>query len=236
MTIAGQLFEQRNWQNLGDYLREEFGLNEWRKICANLTLTFAFPKIDFVMSTPDRFVADTLQNINNRTILERWDELNFPDGWLVAGCLFQTVWNLKSQRNPEDSIKDYDLFYFDSLHTTDTAEQQIQARAEHVLRDLDIKIEVSNQARVHLWYESYFGRPYEALRSCTDGIDRFLIPSTCVGIRPGELYVPNGFELIYDGVLTLNPLTPYRDLFQQKAASYQERWPWLKIVAPDLES
>lgn len=88
MTIAGQLFEQRNWQNLGDYLREEFGLNEWRKICANLTLTFAFPKIDFVMSTPDRFVADTLQNINNRTILERWDELNLPDGWLVAGCLF----------------------------------------------------------------------------------------------------------------------------------------------------
>ena len=45
MTIAGQLFEQRNWQNLGDYLREEFGLNEWRKIYANLTLTFAFQRL-----------------------------------------------------------------------------------------------------------------------------------------------------------------------------------------------
>jgi hypothetical protein len=71
------------------------------------------------MPTPERFVADVLQNINNRTILERWDDLNLPDGWLVAGCLFQTVWNLQAQRNPEDSIKDYDLFYFDPSSTTD---------------------------------------------------------------------------------------------------------------------
>jgi hypothetical protein len=82
-----------------------------------------------------------------------------------------------------------------------------------------------------LWYESYFGRPYEALRSSCEGIDRFLIPATCVGLRPGGLYAPNSLDLIYDGVLALNPLTPHRELFQQKAESYQARWPWLRIVA-----
>lgn len=185
------------------------------------------------MFTPDRFVADVLQNINNRTILERWDELGISDCWLVAGCLFQTVWNLQAQRAPEDSIKDYDLFYFDPSVTTDIAEQKVQAHVDRVLHDLDIKIEVTNQARVHLWYESYFGHPYEALSSSSDGIDRFLIPATCVGVRPGELYAPNNLDLIYDGVLALNPLTPYRDLFQQKAESYQARWPWLQIIAQD---
>ena len=183
------------------------------------------------MPMPERFVADIQKNINNRTILERWDDLDLPDAWLVAGCLFQTVWNLQAQRNPEDSIKDYDLFYFDPSSTSDTAEQKVQAHADHVLRDLGIKVEVTNQARVHLWYQSYFGHPYNALRSSSEGIDRFLIPATCVGVRPDELYAPNELGLIYDGILGLNPLTPHRDLFQQKAESYQVRWPWLKILA-----
>lgn len=181
----------------------------------------------------ERFTTDILRNTNNRTILERWENLALPDGWLVAGCLFQTVWNLQARRAPAESIKDYDLFYFDPVNTTEAAEQQVQARADHVFRDLGIKIEVTNQARVHLWYESYFGHPYKALRSSSDGIDRFLIPATCIGIRPGELYAPNGLDLVYDGVLTLNPLTPYRDLFQLKAESYRARWPWLRIAMPD---
>lgn len=111
------------------------------------------------MPTPERFVADVLQNSNNRTILERWDDLNLPDGWLVAGCLFQTVWNLQAQRNPEDSIKDYDLFYFDPSSTTDGAEQKMQAHADRVLRDLGIRIEVTNQARVHLLVRVIFRSP-----------------------------------------------------------------------------
>lgn len=177
----------------------------------------------------DRFLADVLRNTHNRAILERWDELALPDGWLVAGCLFQTVWNVQSGCAPEAAIKDYDLFYFDPLDKTEAGERCVQERTEKVLNDLGIRVEATNQARVHLWYESYFGRPYEQLRSAKDGIDRFLIPATCVGVRPGEIYAPNGLELIYDGLLTSNPKTPYRDLFERKAASYQARWPWLVI-------
>ena len=181
----------------------------------------------------ERFIADILQNSHNRAILERWEDLALADGWLVAGCLFQTVWNLHARRAPEASIKDYDLFYFDASNTSEAAEQAIQARATQVLRDLGVKIEVTNQARVHLWYESYFGQPYEALHSSAEGIDRILIPATCVGIRPGELYAPNGLNLVYAGVLTFNPLIPHLELFQRKAESYRARWPWLQIVMPE---
>lgn len=178
----------------------------------------------------DRFLADILTNRHNRAILDRWSDLALPDGWLVAGCLFQTVWNLRDGRPPEAGIKDYDLFYFDAGDTSEAGERRVQAHAEAVLGDLGVTVEASNQARVHLWYEAYFGQACGPLRSARDGIDRFLVPATCVGVRPGELYAPNGLAVLYDGVLAMNPLTPHLDLFERKAASYRARWPWLRVV------
>lgn len=179
-----------------------------------------------------KFIRDILRNANNREILDRWQSLDLPDGWLVAGCLFQTVWNLRSGRAPEADIKDYDLFYFDASDLSAATEQQRQADVQGQLADLGITVEVVNQARVHTWYEAYFGHPYAALHSSREGIERFLVASTCVGVRPGELYAPYGLDILYDGLVTMNPLSPYRDLFDRKAASYQARWPWL-TVAPD---
>ena len=181
----------------------------------------------------ERFRGDILANRNNRAILDRWADLGLPDGWLVAGCLFQTVWNLQAGRPPESDIKDYDLFYFDAADLGEVAERAMQARAEAVLGDLGIQVEVINQARVHLWYEKDFGRAYAPLESSRAGIERFLVPCTCVGVRPGETVAPYGLEALYRGELAMNPLVPHRDLFERKAASYRARWPALTIVDPD---
>lgn len=178
-----------------------------------------------------RFRNDVLTNRNNRVILERWAALDLPDSWLVAGCLFQTVWNRQAGRAPEADIKDYDLFYFDNADLSENGERDVQARVNRLFADLGVPIEATNQARVHTWYESYFGRPYPALDSASGGIDRFLMPATCVGIRPDAIYAPHGLGMLYEGVLTSNPLTPHLDLFEQKAASYWARWPWLRVVS-----
>jgi uncharacterized protein len=181
----------------------------------------------------EHFVRDVLANRFNKAILERWDDLALPDGWLVAGCLFQSVWNLRSGARPEAQIKDYDLFYFDGTDLSEQAEREVQSRVDGVLGDLGVIAEAKNQARVHLWYPEHFGFPYPQLRSAKEGIDRFLIPATCVGLRPGqagwEVYAPNGLPLLYDGVLAPNPLTNHRVLFEDKARSYRARWPWLRV-------
>jgi hypothetical protein len=179
----------------------------------------------------ERFVADVLSNRHNRAILERWSELALPDGWLVAGCLCQTVWNLRDGRGPEDGIKDYDLFYFDAADLGEAAERRTQERVQAVLGDLGVRLDTRNQARVHLWYEARFGHPYAALRDACEGIERFPVASTCVGLRPGEVHAPNGLALLYEGVLTPNPRLPHDDLFEGKAASYRARWPWLEMRA-----
>lgn len=178
------------------------------------------------------FVADILTNPNNTQILARWHDLSLPDSWLVAGCLFQTVWNRLSGKPPQTAIKDYDIFYFDATNDSAEAEQACQEAANALFHDLHIKVEVCNQARVHHWYESYFGYPYPQLHNSQQGIDRFLIPSTCVGINPDAVYAPHGFEALYQGILSLNPLTPHRALYDSKANSYQQRWPWLRRLEP----
>jgi len=98
------------------------------------------------------FVVQVLSNPANRAILQRLPALGLPDAWLVAGCLFQTVWNL------------------------------------------GVTLEVKNQARVHTWYEARFGSPYSPLHSATEGIDRFLVDGTCVGLQAHadglRLYAP----------------------------------------------
>jgi len=180
----------------------------------------------------DRFLRDVLTNRNNREILAHWKELDLRDGWLVAGCLFQTVWNLRSGLPPEAQIKDYDLFYFDGADLSPEAEALVQGHVDRVLAGLGVVIEVKNQARVHLWYQEHFGHPYPRLTCTTDGINRFLILSTCLGIRPAgdgyEIYAPNGLDLVYEGVLSPNPLVDHRQLYLAKARSYGDRWPWLQ--------
>lgn len=198
------------------------------------------------MRSPPAFTRDILLNPNNRALLARWPALGLPgsDAWLVAGCLFQTVWNLLGGQPADRHIKDYDLFYFDPGDLSADAQRGVQARVDAAVADLGIAVEAVNQARVHLWYASHFGMPYPRLASARDGIDRFLVLGTCVGVRPRddamaphapdgglELYAPHGLALLYDGLLTPNPLTPHRALYEAKVASYRARWPWLRVAA-----
>ena len=179
------------------------------------------------------FATHVASNPVNRAILSRWGRLDLPGSWLVAGCLFQTVWNVQAGLKPESGIKDYDVFYFDSSDLSETAEAQAQALAESALGDLGVTVEVANQARVHLWYPAHFGYPYPALASAEEGISRFLVRETCVGVRPRQWHAPYGLSGLYAGTLTPNPLTPYAELFAKKVASYKARWTWLKVEHTD---
>ncbi len=186
-------------------------------------------------ATTERFVQDALENRHNRVILERLPSLALPDAWLVAGCLFQTVWNLHAGQPPESGIKDYDLFYFDAGDLSEAAEARVGDRVAECFHDLGVEIEAKNQARVHTWYRDWFGHDYPALASAQDGIRRFLVPCTCVGLQPraGQapvLFAPYGLDDLYAGILRPNPLIDHRELFRAKAHSYRARWPWLQTI------
>jgi len=183
----------------------------------------------------EEFVGHAKRNRANREILARLPELAIPHAFLVAGCIFQTIWNITSGRTPDNDIKDYDIFYFDDSDLSWEAEDGVIRRCSELFADLGVVVEARNQARVHLWYEHRFGVAYPRLTSTEDGIDRFLIPATCVGLRPGrddtiELYAPYGLDDLYAGILRPNPINDQPRLFKAKVASYRARWPWLRVM------
>ena len=182
-----------------------------------------------------RFVQDALRNRCNAVLLERLPELALPDAWLVGGCLFQTVWNGLAGRPPQAGIRDYDIFYFDAGDLSKAGEDAINQRAQQAFGELGVQLELKNQARVHTWYEAWCGRPCPPLHQACEGINRFLVGSTSVGLRQVgghiQVHAPYGLDDLYQGILRPNPSVDHGPLYADKARDYQARWPWLR--SPD---
>jgi len=185
--------------------------------------------------TTERLIDIAMTNPANAEILKRLPALGLNQCMLTAGCLFQAVWNHQAERPVAWGIKDYDVFYFDEDVSWEAENDVIQAAGE-LFHDLDVSIEIKNQARVHVWYGERFGGAYPQLNSAKEGVDRYLIAGTCIGVEvlTGEVYAPYGLSDVEEGLLRINPVNFQRHLFEQKARSYQARWPWLKILDPDI--
>ena len=191
------------------------------------------------MNTSD-FLAAALRNPVNEAIADELFRQALPDAWIVSGCLVQTVWNVLTARPVDYGIDDYDIFYFNP-DTSWQAEDAVIRGLRDSLARLGVKIEVRNQARVHLWYQEKHGLPYPALRCSTQGIDRFLTTTTQVGIRRNQnghdVYAPNGFEDIAAMIVRPNPGPNFSaDLFAAKAARWKTLWPEITVLEAIAES
>lgn len=181
--------------------------------------------------TGDDLLRSVRRNPVNATIISRLPELGTAQTHLVAGALFQTVWNVLSGQDPQAQILDYDVFYWDDDLSSE-AEDRVIRRAARIFGDLDVRVEIRNQARVHLWFPQHTGLERPPLRSVCDGIDQFLAVCTCVGIDArGGVYTPYGLADLAAGRLRLNGRNHTPQLFGAKMASYVCRWPWLQVVA-----
>ena len=182
----------------------------------------------------DRFVELVLRNDINRAVLERGHELELPDWWLVAGAVFQTVWNVIDGRDPRAGISDYDLFYFDAGDLSWEAEDAAIQHAAELFSDLDAVIEVRNEARVHLWYEEHFGVPGSRFTSSRDAVDHFASTTCCYALTrnragPIEVYAPHGYADLFDQRVHPNPLHAPRDVYEHKTARWLDEWPGLLV-------
>lgn len=178
--------------------------------------------------SPDAFRQLALSNPINAVLLQRLPALGLADVWLVAGCLYQAVWNQRAGLPADWGVKDYDIFYVDP-DTSWEAEDQAIRRAVTLFADLGVIVELRNQARVHLWYPQRFGRSIAPIPSGRAGIDGFLVECTCVGLSPdGGFYAPYGLDDLAAGILRPNPRTPDPVQYALKTASYRARWPFLR--------
>lgn len=184
----------------------------------------------------DAFRAALSKNDILIEVLNRAATLDLPGWYLASGCLFQTVWNVVTGRPPAEGIKDYDLFYFDGTGTSwDAEDANIQA-ASAVFADLPADIEVRNQARVHLWYETKFGTPCPPHHCTEDGIDTFIATTCCLGIRlerstsRWRIYAPHGLSDVFNLIVRPNPILATSWIYDTKTTRWQHQWPNLKVL------
>src|SRR3984893_11284095 len=107
--------------------------------------------------------------------------IRLPEWRLVAGCLYQTVWNVLTGRPRGTGIQDYDLIYFDNHDLSWEAEDLVIRRVAGAASDCVGPVEVRNQARVHLWFEDRFGVPAPRLSSADEALQRYASVVHAVG-------------------------------------------------------
>jgi hypothetical protein len=170
-------------------------------------------------------------------------ELGLPQWRLVAGCLYQTVWNVLTGRPRGTGIKDYDVIYFDDRDLSWEAENRVIGRVAAATRGGVGPVEVRNQARVHLWFERRFGCRYPALATADEALVRYASVVHAVGVRleaDGRLGIaaPFGLDDLFEMVIRPNPVLDNRVSLGEKARRAQRIWPevtvlpWAEIGAP----
>jgi hypothetical protein len=93
------------------------------------------------------FRAVLLRNHTLAEVLTRAAVLALPGWYLVAGCLYQTVWNVTTGQPPEVGILDYDLAYFDGSDLSWQAEDAVILAGQEFFGDLPAPVQIRNQAR-----------------------------------------------------------------------------------------
>ncbi len=166
-------------------------------------------------------------------VLSRWPDIGLPNGWLAAGAVAQTIWNVAHRYPPEANIRDIDLVYFDADDLSAEAEAANEARIRDLFADLGIAMDVKNEARVHLWYPAKFGHSIAPYGSAEEAIATFPTTSTAVGVRPRgphfDICAPFGLDDLFGLLIRPNKAQITQAIYEAKVARWRLYWPELKI-------
>jgi len=169
-------------------------------------------------------------------VLQTLKELNLPfEYYIGAGCITNTIWNDISGYPIEYGISDIDIVYYDEYNMESDSEKKLKDKLESKLWNFQFDFDVKNQARVHLWYESKFGFPIKPYPSLEAAIDSWPTTATALGIRKEQnglykIYGPYQLDDLFSMIVRPNKLLVTKEIFENKANKWKEKWPKLQIV------
>ena len=153
---------------------------------------------------------------------------------LVRGVSAQSVWNYLSNRDLLSGINDVDIVYFEDTDLSQETEAQRSDSVKGLFPQVPLKIDVKNEARVHLWYEGRFGYSIKPYRSVEEAIDTWPTTATAIGIRyrlgSFEAYAPFGLNDLFGMVVRPNKAQITEEIYLAKARRWKAAWPSLEIV------
>jgi uncharacterized protein len=160
--------------------------------------------------------------------------LNLRSWCIGAGAVRNLVWDHLHGYEKPSELSDIDVAYFDSRSTEQGKDAELQDRLRII--DPNVPWEVTNQAFVHTWFESYFGHPVPPLESIEEAVGSWPEYATSVGVlltEHGTIEVisPHGLEDLFALRVRRNPVRvsveTYRQRVEQK--QYSRRWPRVSV-------
>lgn len=167
------------------------------------------------------------------SILRRWDEVALPDAWLTGSIVAQARWNERFGFDPHHGIADADIVYFDGGDLSAEAEERTELRIAALLSDLPVRVDLKNQARVHLWYAAKFGHTIAPYRSVADAIGTYPTTASAIGLRRTtglEVIAPFGLTDLLRPVVRANATQITESYYETKTARWRRHWPDLEIL------
>ncbi len=161
--------------------------------------------------------------------------LGLPAWCIGAGAIRNLVWDDLHGKHSPSHLTDVDVAYFDATQLGTARDAELQRTLAHYRPD--VPWEVTNQAAVHLWFESYFGHPVAPLHSLQESVATWPEYATAVGVclqADGTISIiaPHGLNDLFACVVQRNParvsIATYRQRVAQKR--YAERWPQVRII------
>jgi len=169
------------------------------------------------------------------TALHAVRKLDLLDWCIGAGAVRNLVWDALHQYTSPSALADVDVAYFDIASLSTERDGVIQSRLSAL--SPGIPWEVTNQAGVHLWFESYFGHRVEPLHSLEEAVASWPEFATSVGVRLEAndsltVIAPHGLDDLFSVIVRRNPARVSIETYRQRVAHkrYAERWPKVSIV------
>ena len=227
-------------QDIYNYLGYlESSKREKDKLRIPLVLDYIRNKMQYenISKQNELFINILKRNTNLMKVLDFIDTLNLPNYYIAAGSVFQTIWNYFDNVDLNNNIKDIDVIYYDKTNLDVNKDIDICNKIIEFCKNnnLNYEIDVSNEARMHLWKKEHENKDVEQYRNSEDAINYWIANMHAIGITKinNELYVyaPFGLSDIYSR--TIRPIKHKynsKELYDKKVKSWSSRFDNLNIV------
>ena len=183
------------------------------------------------------FISILSKNDDLMKILDYLVLLQLPNFYIAAGSVFQTIWNYYDNKPLNYGIKDIDIIYYDSNNTSKDEEKNLENKIIDYFKNqkLDYKLDVHNEARMHLWKKENENKDINQYKNSEDAIDQWIATVHAIGITKEnnvlKIYAPYGLSDIFSR--TIRPIkhkANSKELYDKKVASWKSRFNNLNII------
>lgn len=184
-----------------------------------------------------KFVSIIKKNKELMDMLDYISTLQLPNFYIAAGSVFQTIWNYYDKKDLNYGIKDLDIIYYNSNNLNVEKDLEYYSLINNYAKSkgYNYEIDVSNEARMHIWKREHDGTIIEQYKNSEDAMSKWIATVHAIGITKEynkiKVYAPYGLSDIF--TRTIRPIKHKdntKELYEKKALSWQKRFDNLTII------